>query len=295
MRGRKAFRHNVNGMSTPANDAHAKLFNLRRQSLAGAEFLTEFSAIEEPLEIRILHWFKDVPKVDSLAVLMRTPGSDRQLVAGYLFGESIIKHRGQLLDLHPLGGAATSNEYLAELSRDVDVESQASHARFVNSSCRLCGKRGIEAIPEPATTPGPLGFDAATILRLPGLLAPPLTPDPSSAGLSVAAIISAAGRVEAAFGDLVPVNALHKLLGHCFLQELDLSNRAIGLTGGCGFEQVLKVIVAGSPILIALGAPSSLAIEAARARQLTLVGCLSEGGFNVYSDESRLLRRNARE
>src|SRR5271157_4947880 len=135
------------GMSTKANDGSARLFTLRKQSVDRSERLAELSVVEEPLEIRILHWFKDVPKVDSLAVLMRTPGSDRQLVAGYLFGESIITHRGQLLNLHPLGDAANSNEYLAELSRDVDMESQVSRTSFVNSGCRLCGKRGIEAIP----------------------------------------------------------------------------------------------------------------------------------------------------
>jgi FdhD protein len=278
------------GMSTNTNDGAAKLVALRRQSLDGAERLSEFSVVEEPLEIRILYWFKDVPKVDSLAVLMRTPGSDRQLVAGYLFGESIIKRRNQLLDLHPLGEATTSNEYLAELSRDVDVESHVPHTRFVNSSCRLCGKRGIEAIPESASPP-PLDaprFDVGTILRVPGLLQPRFTGDPSAVGANTAALISAAGSVDAVFDDVAPVNALHKLLGRCFLEGSELANYAIGLTGSCGFEQVLKAIVAGAPILIAIGAPSSLAIEAARARQLTLIGCLSEGGFNVYSGESRI-------
>lgn len=278
------------GMSITTNDGTAKLFTLRRQSLDGVERLSEFSAVEEPLEIRILHWFKDVPKVDSLAVLMRTPGSDRQLVAGYLFGESIIKHRGQLLDLHPLGERSTSNEYLAELSRDVDVESQVSHTRSVNSSCRLCGKRGIDAIPEPPTPPptDTPSFDVGAILRVHGLLQPRLPDDPSAAGLSTAALISTAASVEAEFSDVASANALHKLLGHCFLEGVELVDRAICLTGGCSFEQVLKAIVAGCPILITLGAPSSLAIEAAQARQLTLIGFLSDGGFKVYSGESRI-------
>ncbi len=278
------------GMSITTNDGAAKLFTLRRQSLHGVERLSEFSAVEEPLEIRILHWFKDVPKVDSLAVLMRTPGSDRQLVAGYLFGESIVEHRGQLLDLHPLGDSAASNEYLAEISRDVDVESNASLTRFVNSSCRLCGKRGVAAIPEPMTPPlrDTPSFDVGALLRIPGLLTLGLSRDRSAVGLSAAALISAAASVEAEFYDVAPANALHKLLGHCFLEDLELANRAICLTGGCGFEQVLKAIVAGCPILIALGAPSSLAIEAAQARQVTLIGFLTNGGFKVYSGESRI-------
>jgi FdhD protein len=277
------------GMSTRASDGNAKLFTLRRHSLDGMERLAEFFVVEEPLEIRILHWFKDVPKVDSLAVLMRTPGCDRELVAGYLFSESIIKHRGQLLDLHPLGDPAGSNEFLAELSRDVDVESLVSHTRFVNSACRLCGKRGIEAIPERwSTLLDEPSFDTRTILRIPGLLPPPLTADHSAVGLNTAALVSVSGSVEAVFDDVTPASALHKLLGHCFLGGLDLEKCAVCVTGGCSFELVAKAIVAGSPILMAFGAPSSLAIEAARARQLTLIGELSDLAFKVYSGESRI-------
>jgi len=278
------------GMSTKANDGSARLFTLRKQSVDRSERLAELSVVEEPLEIRILHWFKDVPKVDSLAVLMRTPGADLQLVAGYLFSESILKHRGQLLNLHPLGDPATSNEYLAELSRDVDVQSQVQHTRFVNSTCMLCGKRGIEAIPVPVVPPLPDApiFNAGTILRVPGLLAPRSRANASPDGLSTVALIDAAGSVEATFDDITPANALHKLLGHCFLEGLGLTNSAICLTSGCSFELALKAIATGSPVLIALGAPSSLAIEAARARQLTLIGLLSGGGFNVYSGESRV-------
>lgn len=277
------------GMSTRADDQKAKPLTVRKHSPDGAERFSEPAVIEEPLEIRILHWFKDVPKVDSLAVLMRTPGFDRELVAGYLFGESIIQHRGQLLDLHPLGETASSNEYLAELSRDVDVESQLAHARYVNSSCRLCGKRGIEAIPKALTPPRPDAprFDASTILRVPALLAQ-RSADNHSSGLSVAAVISPAGSVEALFDDVTPANALHKLLGNCFLEGLELTNCAICLSGSCSFEQVLKAIVAGVPILMTRGAPSSLAIEAARTRQLTLVGSLEEGSFKVYSGEARI-------
>jgi FdhD protein len=277
------------GMSTTPKHADEKLFSMRRHSPAGVERRTQLTVVEEPLEIRILHWFKNVPKADSLAVLMRTPGADRQLVAGYLFGESILKRRNQLLDLHPLGDEAASNEYLAELSPDVDVESMVSHTRFVNSSCRLCGKRGLDALPEPAMPPsGALVFDAATILRVSALLAARRAPSSDVRERNTAALITAEGAVEAAFHDVVPANALHKLLGHCFLKDVDLGSRAIGLDSDCGFEHVLKAISAGIPMLIARGAPSSLAIEAARARQLTLIGFLSDDGFNVYSGESRI-------
>jgi FdhD protein len=278
------------GMSTKASDGNAKLFTVRSQSIDGAERLVQLAGVEEPLEIRILHWFKDVPKVDSPAILMRTPGFDPELVAGYLFGESILKRRSQLLSLHPLGEPASSNEYLAELSRDVDLESRVSHIRFVNSNCVLCGKRGIEAIPEPARAPlwdAPM-LNAATILRVPGLLGSHSKGKCPPAVLSTAALIDATGSWEAVFDDVAPMNALYKLLGHCFLEGLELANYAICLTGGCSFELALKAIAAGAPILITTGAPTSLAIEAARARQLTLIGCLTDGGFNVYSAESRV-------
>jgi FdhD protein len=277
-------------MSIKLNAGNAKLFTSRRQSLVAMERSGELAVIEEPFEIRILHWFKDVPKVDSLAVLMRTPGFDRELTAGYLFSESIIAHRGQLLSLHPLGDSVTSNEYLAELSRDVDLKSHVSNTRFVNSTCLSCGTRGVEAIPEPAAPPMPdePTFDVRTILGVPALLHARSLLNASVTGLSAAALINHTGDLEAAFDDVHSSNALNKLLGHCFLAGQALADRALCLSGDCHFELVLKVIAAGCPILIVLGAPSSLAIEAARARQLTLVGLLSDEDFHVYSGESRI-------
>ncbi len=275
-------------MSTKLNDVSKKLFTTRRQSPGAVARTVESIVVEEPLEIRILHWFKDVPKVDSLAVLMRTPGFDRELVAGYLFSESIIKHRGHLLNLHPLGEPANSNEYLAELSREVDVESQVSHTRFVNSSCILCGKRGIEAIPQPAApalSDAPV-FDVRMILGVRGLLRSVVSD--SAAGATTAALLNATGTLEIAFADVGRANAMSKLLGHCFLKGQSLANAAICLNGDCSFELVLKAVAAGCPILVTVGSPSSLAIEAARARQLTLVGVLSDTEFRVYAGESRI-------
>jgi FdhD protein len=275
-------------MSTKLNDGSVKLFTTRRQSPGAVERTVESVAMEEPLEIRILHWFKDVPKVDSLAVLMRTPGFDLELTAGYLFSESIIKHRGHLLNIHPLGDPANSNEYLAELSREVDVESLVSDTRFVNSSCILCGKRGIEAIPEPASPPLPdvPVFDIRTILSVPGLLR--FAMSDSTGGVTTAALINSKGAIEVAFSDVGRANAMSKLLGHCFLEGQSLADSAICLNGDCGFELVLKAVSAGCPILLTLGSPSSLAIEAARARQLTLIGLVSDSDFHVYSGESRI-------
>lgn len=244
--------------------------------------------VEEPLEIRILHWFKDVPKVDSLAVLMRTPGFDRELTAGYLFSESLIRRRDHLLDLHPLGDPANSNEYLAELSRDADVEAQVSHTRFVNSTCRLCGKRGIDAIPEPATSPlldAPV-FDSRTILSVAGVVRS-MSMD-STGGANMAALINSAGAIEIAFADVDRANVLSKLLGHCFLSGQSLVDAAICLSSDCSFELVLKTIAVGCPVLLTLGSASSLAIEAARARQLTLVGLISDHELRVYSGETRI-------
>jgi FdhD protein len=274
-------------MSTVSSDGNKKLFTIQRRSHEAAEPTREFVAMEEALEIRALHWFKDVPKVDSLAVLMRTPGFDRELVAGYMVGEGIIQHRGQLLDLHSLGSSENSNEYLAELSREVELEPQVANLRFVHTSCRACGKRGLEAMAEPWIAPAldlPK-ISSSALLRLGQHVFAGREPT----SLFTASLADTEGNLEATFLDVSLPNALHKVLGHCLLDGKALGERAIFISGIASFELVAKVIAAGCPILISRGTPSSLAIEAARERHVTLVGLACEAEFRVYSGQARIV------
>jgi FdhD protein len=278
-------------MASKVSSRQVKQYSIRRTRGESTVRLTDTVAVEEPLEIRILHWFKDVPKAESLAVTMRTPGDDLELVAGNLFSESIISGKADLLKIQALGDASSSNEYLAELARHVDVEQwRLSRASFVNSSCGLCGKRGIEALPAlPALETGKLEISARAVGQLPGLLAERQKSFVETGGLHAAARFDAAGHMQACYEDVGRHNALDKLIGDAFLKgQLPWLNQMIFMSSRGSFELVLKSIAAGCPVLATVGAPSSLAIDAARARQMTLIGFVRGDHFNVYSGEWRV-------
>src|SRR4051795_53236 len=146
--------------------------SVRRIRRSGTERILDEVPVEEPLSIRIAHWFKDVQLTEGLSVTMRTPGHDRELAAGFLFAEGIVQHSRDILELRPLGGEP-SNEILAVLAKDVDLEIwRTVRSGFVNSSCGVCGKRSREAITQAAPLSGPDHFcvSASVVEMLPALL-----------------------------------------------------------------------------------------------------------------------------
>ncbi len=248
-------------------------------------------AAEEPLEIRVVHWFKDVPVSESLAVTMRTPGDDRELTAGFFLTEGIIENRLQLIELRPLG-PEPSNEIAAVLSKDVDLESwRVARNDFVHSSCGICGKRSREALSNRIPTPLPAGFqaNAALIAGLPDLLRSRQQGFAKTGGLHAAALVNPQGEIEAVFEDIGRHNALDKLIGHCLLNSrIPLDRYILFLSSRSSFELIQKTVMAGAPVLATVGGPSSLAIETARQYALTLIGFVRDGRFNVYSGEWRI-------
>ncbi len=278
-------------MTSTKSDERSRQYSIHRAVGASSVRLTDFVAVEEPMEIRILHWFKSVPKAESLAVTMRTPGNDHELVAGYLFTESIISESQDLLGIQALGESAAPNEYLAELARHVDVEQwRIGRATFVNSSCGLCGKRGLEALPElPLLDAGQFEISGQLISQLPGLLAERQRGFLETGGLHAAARFDAAGQLQGLYEDVGRHNALDKLIGDTFLKgQLPWTDQVVFMSSRGSFELVLKCITAGVRVLATVGAPSSLAIDAARARQMTLIGFVRDDRFNVYSGEWRV-------
>lgn len=274
-------------MSIPSSpDGQIKQYSIHRARAGTTVRATDFVAVEEPLEIRILHWFKSVPKAETLAITMRTPGFDRELVAGYLFAESIIAEKQDLLEIQALGAPSSSNEYLAELARHVDVERwRLSRASYVNSSCGFCGKRDIEALPElPVLEAGHFKIPAQLVSRLPELLAERQQGFRETGGLHAAARFDSSGQMQGFYEDVGRHNALDKLIGDAFLRDsLPWMDQVVFMSSRGSFELVVKSIAAGCPILATVGAPSSLAIDAARARQMTLIGFVRGDHFNVYS------------
>ncbi len=253
---------------------------------------TDSVAVEEPLEIRVQHWFKGVQRAENLALMMRTPGHDYELAAGFLLSEAIVQNPRDIVQIRTLGGDG-SNELLVELSTEVDMEAwRTSRSTFVSSSCGICGKRSAQALQEALPSlSAQNGFqiDAARINRLPALLAAHQKAFAATGGLHAAALVQSDGSISQVFEDIGRHNALDKLIGSQFLSgHTPLAGRILFLSSRSSFELVQKAAAAGAPVLATVGSPSSLAIESARACGLTLLGFVRQDRFNIYSGDWRI-------
>lgn len=266
-------------------------FPVRRVNQSGATILSDTVAVEEPLERRLMYWFKDAPAVQSLGLTMRTPGHDRELMLGSLLSEGVIRDRNDVTELRHLG-APPSNEIVAELAKHVDAEGwRLARANYIGSSCGVCGKRSLEAIQSPfGEQPEPSVTVAASIVsKLPDALLQYQDAFSRTGGLHAAALTTSSGLILRVFEDVGRHNALDKLLGWCILEDLlPIGENIVFLSSRSSFELVHKVVVAGGRMLATVGAPSSLAIETARSYGVTLIGFIRGDRFNVYSGEWRI-------
>lgn len=267
-------------------------FGISRIHGSESEATTDTVAAEEPLEIHVLHWFKDVPHAETLAVTMRTPGNDRELAAGLLVSEGIIQRACEISGIRNLG-PGSSNEMLVELAKGADFEGwRAARTGFMSSSCGICGKRSREflesQLPKAAPDEG-FRVRADLIAGLPTLLAERQVGFETTGGLHAAALIDPATGLVSMFEDIGRHNALDKLIGWAFLNgKLPLARRVVFMSSRSSFELIQKAAMAGAPVLATIGGPSSLAIDTARQCGMTLAGFIREGRFNIYSGEWRI-------
>ena len=258
----------------------------------GADFRTiDTVAAEEPLGIFLRYWIKNSQSTTSMALTMRTPGHDRELVAGYLLSEGLISRREDLVDLHPIG-SEPANEMFAELAPQVDVDAwKFVRYSFIGSSCGICGKRSLDAIGSqirPLPDSG-LVFTPELIDSLPDLLSQHQEGFAATGGLHAAALINPEGVLTNVFEDIGRHNALDKLIGEQFLLgNTPLTNSILLLSSRSSFELIQKAAMAGAPVVATVGGPSSLSIEAARQFGITLIGFVRDRRFNVYSGDWRL-------
>ena len=283
-------------MATPGGESSlVRRFSVKRIANGQTERIVDTVAAEEPLEIRASYWFKDALISDSLALTMRTPGNDRELAAGFLVSEGIVRHSSDLLDVRVLGGEV-SNEIVVELSKGIDFAGwRLGRSTFVNSSCGVCGKRSRDAIAQvrasdaSSETSHDFRFESALIEMLPGLLRERQQGFAQTGGLHAAALVNVRGEIEAVFEDIGRHNALDKLIGWAFLNgRIPLKNHLLFMSSRSSFELIQKTAMAGAPAIATVGGPSSLAIETARDFGITLVAFVRDQRFNVYSGEWRI-------
>jgi FdhD protein len=260
---------------------------VRRKADGGYEWLTDEVTIEEPLEIRIGR--------DPIAVTMRTPGNDAELAAGFLLSEGIVRTRADLREIAPCTlPASLGNVINITLSATAKFTPGTAH-RFgtISSSCGLCGKTRIEFIRQqfpPIDSTKRIQIEAAKLLELPEQLRRAQGNFARTGGIHAAAIFDLDGNLIVLREDIGRHNAVDKTIGRAFLDDLlPLQNHIIIVSGRSSLEIVQKALAAGIPIVAAVSAPSTLAVNFARESNQTLVGFLRPPTFNVYAHIERVL------
>ncbi|CAN5592815.1 formate dehydrogenase accessory sulfurtransferase FdhD [soil metagenome] len=250
-------------------------------------------ATEEPLEIRLVAGRER----RTLAVTMRTPGSDFELAAGFLHGEGVVSQPSDVRTIsycvdHAIHEEQRFNIINVELESSMlpDVSALERHF-FTSSACGVCGKTSLESLRmarRPSISPGPV-IERDVVYGLPDKLRAAQGLFTSTGGLHAAALFEPDGNIVAVREDVGRHNALDKLIGWALLQaRLPLAGHIVLVSGRASFELLQKCIMAGAPFVCAVSAPSSLAVELAREFGITLVGFLRAERFNIYACPERL-------
>jgi FdhD protein len=257
------------------------------------EVRTDFLATEEPLEVRVAAG----PHRKTVAVTMRTPGNDFELAAGFLFGEGVVRRREEVARIAycldaDLGAEQRYNVVTVELrGHEIPVLQPLERHFYTTSACGVCGKASLEALRArtcPVVHAGPV-VGAEVLRQLPDRLREAQGLFAQTGGLHAAALFDAQGRLVAVREDVGRHNAMDKLVGWAFLEgRLPLRDHLVMVSGRASFELVQKAVVAGIPVFCAVSAPSSLAVDVARAFGVTLVGFLRGDRFNVYTAPERV-------
>jgi len=237
-------------------------------------------AVEEPLEIRLGD--------KTISITMRTPGHDAELAAGFLFTEGILDGPLQILDIQH-----AKNSIAVQINPDVEVDFERLQRNFyTTSSCGVCGKASIEALRIqgcPVLPRSSTAIEAALIHRLPEAQRNEQAVFQRTGGLHAAALFDLKGNLILLREDVGRHNAVDKLIGAEMLAgRTPLSDTLLLVSGRASFELTQKALMAGIPILAAVGAPSSLAVETAQRFNMTLLGFVRDGRFNIYSGTERI-------
>jgi len=241
-------------------------------------------AREEPLEIRV----DDRP----VAVTMRTPGHDEELAIGFLVSEGLIQRREQVVNTSPHPRNADRNVIGVFLADGVKIDFQhLTRHTFVSSSCGLCGKASIESVRRhfPAIR-GKIRVKAETLLALPDALRGAQTTFARTGGLHAAGLFDLDGNLLLVREDVGRHNAVDKVLGRGFLDgRLPLDRHILVVSGRASFEIMQKALAGRLPVVVAVSAPSSLAVEFAQASRQTLAGFIRDERMNIYAGHKRII------
>jgi FdhD protein len=273
----------MTGRPTP----HTQPVNVVRVAGGVRERRRDLAASEEPLEIR-LHGSRFV-------VTMRTPGSDRELAAGFLLAERIIDGLDDLATMRHCTDAGSNGNILdvtlaGDAAGRVEAALATRRAVVATSACGVCGRQSIDDLLQDLPhINADWSIAAAIVETMPARLRSSQAVFDETGGLHAAGLFDCEGTLVAVAEDVGRHNAVDKVVGGQLLREqIPLNNRLLFVSGRTSFEIVQKAAVAGIPMVAAVSAPSSLAIELARRANITLLGFVRDGTFNIYTGEERV-------
>ena len=256
---------------------------------------TDLLAVEEPLQIMLGFGTLDDRQLLELVVTMRTPGNDLELAAGFLLGEGVITSPEEVIHIDHCGkendNEADENVVRVELDPTVSVDPQQWKRHFTsNTSCGVCGKSSMEQVLKISKViDSDLVISQSLILRLPGQISSYQVAFNNTGGMHAAGLYDEEGRLVFCREDIGRHNAVDKVVGAAFFKgNYPLKSSILLLSGRVGFELVQKAIMASVPIIAAIGAPSSLAVQLAKNAGVTMLGFLRDGGFNIYCGQHRI-------
>ena len=263
------------------------------------ETTIDLLAVEEPLEIQLTFGPSHARQTKSITVTMRTPGHDEELAAGFLLTEGVLDDSSQIQHIDSVVGTAPSSTApsalpdttlgsIVRIAIDPAVEVRTATLErnfYTTSSCGICGKASLLALRSvcPPRRRNDLSVSAQTIYALPTLLRESQQVFAATGGLHGAAVFTPGGSLILSREDVGRHNAVDKLMGNQFLADaIPLRDKILMLSGRISFELMQKAVMAGIPMVVAVGAPSSLAVKVAQDFDIILVGFLRDRRFNVY-------------
>lgn len=280
----------------PVDQSAVTSVSIKQVDRNGIAAVEDIVAVEEPLAIR-LSW-PDANKMEQvvrdIAVTMRTPGHDHELALGFLFTEGILHSPEQVAQVNRPKGDDAANIIIVELTEAPVLDAtQLERNFFMTSSCGICGKASLAAIRTQAkfdVRGDELLVPAKMLTSLPDLLAAGQQTFAGTGSVHAAVLFSANGLCSEVYEDIGRHNAMDKLIGASLCAgRLPLWNMGLFVSGRSSFELVQKARMAGCAMLAAVGAPSSLAIELAWEADMTLLGFVRDGRFNIYAGPARIV------
>jgi FdhD protein len=262
------------------------------------ENIDDLISIEEPLEISLKYKNQNKWIINNLAITMRTPGHDEDLVRGFLFNEQIIQNINEIDNIKSFGDKVgqykiqNKIEITLNNSENIDI-SKIKRDFLTNSSCGVCGKSSLDAleiIKKDKTSNTMPKLTKEVIINSPSILRKNQSEFAKTGGIHASGLFSSNGKLISVREDVGRHNALDKMIGNALIKEqITPNNQFITCSGRLNFELVQKVLMTNIGLMIGVGAPTSLAIDLANRFDMTLIGFVKEDSFNIYTNNQKVI------